>query len=101
MTNLYIQDDVREKDVVVTSPDSVFPGGLPIGWVRAVQRGRETLLQTADIDPAVDPYQIDEVFVVTGADLKWENMAGLVETSAPRGGEELLDTQTLQERYAP
>lgn len=102
MTNLYIQDDVRENDAVVTSPDSVFPGGLPIGRVRAVQRGRETLLQTADIVPAVDPYQIEEVFVVIGADLKWENLAGLADSpGGPGTTEELLDTQTLQERYAP
>jgi len=59
-------------------------------------------LQTADIDPAVDPYQIEEVFVVIGADLKWEDLAGLDDSpGGPGVVEELLDTQTLQERYAP
>ena len=58
-----IKHEVRVGDFVVTTPESIFPSGYPIGKVSQVHEG-EALWKWAEITPAVDPYGLDEVFVV-------------------------------------
>lgn len=96
-----LKDDVREGDEIVTSPDSVFPSGYPIGIVVGVpQRGR--LSQSADVFPAADPFRVDEVFVLLGASMDWKELAGEMASRAPpQGASALMDVETIQERLAP
>lgn len=58
-----IKHDVKVGDYVVTTPESIFPSGYPIGKVTAVNEG-EALWKWAEITPSVDPYALDEVYVV-------------------------------------
>jgi rod shape-determining protein MreC len=58
-------DDVREGDEVITSGvGSVYPKGLRVGTVRAVEAGEELLLHTARVEPAVDFGRLEQVFVM-------------------------------------
>lgn len=101
MNYIDLKDEVRPGDLIVTSPDSVFPSGLPIGIVTAVH-SEGTLSQVAEVVPAADAFRADEVFVLLGADLEWEELAGGPAADvSPRPGLELGDTRTLQERFAP
>ncbi|HEO72611.1 MAG TPA: rod shape-determining protein MreC [Candidatus Hydrogenedentes bacterium] len=99
------KDDVRQGDAVVTSPESLFPPGYAIGRVVAVHdAGR--LWKYADIEPAVDPYRLDELFLVRRAAIPAGELAGRRETEgleepARPAAAALPDTRTLQERYAP
>ena len=68
MEYIDMNDDVRQGDVAVTTPESVFPSGYPIGTISRVHHS-ETLWRFADVTPAVDPYRLDEVFVVVRAAL--------------------------------
>lgn len=96
-----LNDQVREGDLIVTSPDSVFPAGYPIGRVVGVpERGQ--LSQSANIMPAADPFSIDEVFILIAADIPAEELAGGAYGPTQYAAEvELMDTSTIQERYAP
>lgn len=118
-----IKHEVRVGDAVVTTPESIFPSGYPIGVVSAVNEG-EALWKWAEITPAVDPYSLDEVFVVLHSTPKPEDLEGppldptvqLVAKEAPLADEpaaaapkpkkEALppppaDTRPTQERFAP
>lgn len=98
-----LQDDVRVGDRIVTSPESIFPSGYPIGTVRAVHEG-ETLLKHAEVEPVVDPYRLDEVFVIRAAGPRLEDYQGppRLETRAATGNLPKEDaTVPLQERFAP
>jgi len=101
MEYIDMKDDVRQGDLVVTSPESVFPSGYPIGTVsRVFQTG--TLWKTGEISPFVDPYSLDEVYVVTRAAPDPLILAGPARTlgedsKAPK----LPDTRTIQEKLAP
>ena len=95
--------DVRVDDEVVTSPESVFPAGVPVGRVDDVTADKGALWKRAAIMPAVAPYQLDEVFVLRQALAGLEELAGIkpreevpVPVSAP-----VPDVRPLQERYAP
>jgi rod shape-determining protein MreC len=58
-------DDVREGDEVITSGvGGVYPKGLRVGTVRAVEAGEELLLHTARVEPAVDFGRLEQVFVM-------------------------------------
>jgi rod shape-determining protein MreC len=118
MEYIDMKDDVRVGDLVVTSPESLFPAGYLIGTVSA-WHASGSLWKTADITPAVDPYRLDEVFVVIKAktsedelttpekepeplpepSLAPESSAGAkaAATTAP----EMPDNRPIQERYAP
>lgn len=96
-----MKDDVRVGDTVVTSPESIFPTGYPIGRVVAVHE-TGSLWKSAEIEPAVDPYRLDEVFILRQAAMPLEELAG------PMPAEEVLskapetpDKRSLQEAYAP
>jgi len=54
-------------DVLVTSGQGgLFPRGIPIGRVRAIDDRGAALFNYAALDPAVDFGRVDEVLVVTG-----------------------------------
>lgn len=60
-------EDIQVGDVVVTSGlDGVFPKGLPIGKVSAVDKRGQGLFQYADVAPRVDPSRLEEVLVSRG-----------------------------------
>lgn len=107
MEYIDLKDDVVEGDLVVTSPDSVFPSGFPIGRVTAVNPEQGPLSKSADVIPTADPFRVDEVFVLLNADLEWEELAGRMApgrmSPVPVAfvTDELLDTKTIQERFAP
>ncbi len=62
----YIGQDVkiRPGDTVVTGRGEVYPGGVPIGTIREVDRKDNALYQTAVIDPAVDFNSLRRVLVL-------------------------------------
>ncbi len=94
--------NVRPGDLVVTSPESVFPSGYPIGTVQEVAQEPGPLSMTASVMPAADPFRVDEVFVVLQSDEKWEELTGLEAT--PRALEPspgLQGAVSVQERFAP
>jgi rod shape-determining protein MreC len=96
-----LNDEVKENDLVVTSPDSVFPSGYPIGRVTG-RPTRGQLSQSVNIAPSADPFRVDEVFILLGADPSADDVAGTkgdVEAVISKG--DLLDTESIQERYAP
>jgi rod shape-determining protein MreC len=74
-------EDVQVNDEVVTSGlDGIFPKGLPIGRVVAVDRGGEGLFLSADVVPRVEFGQLEEVLVTRGP------VALLAEDEAPAEG---------------
>jgi len=101
MKYIDMKDDVRENDLVVTSPESVFPTGYPIGRVVNVD-DTGSLWKTADIELAVDPYRLDEVFLLRQAVTPVEELAGPApEEPAHSVAPATPDKRTLQDRYAP
>lgn len=99
-----MKEDVRKGDLVVTSPESVFPAGYPIGIITAIHEAG-TLWKTAEVMPHVDPYRLDEVFVVRRALPEARELAGRQAASPldrPRSvAPEMPDERPIQERYAP
>ncbi len=58
-------EDVEPTDVLITSGTGVvFPRGLVVGRVTAVERGNFGLYQQATVDPAVDFSRLEEVMVL-------------------------------------
>jgi rod shape-determining protein MreC len=61
-------EDVQVGDTVVTSGlDGVFPKGVPIGHVVAVDKQGQGLFQYAEVAPRVDFGQLEELLVSRGA----------------------------------
>lgn len=61
-------EDVQLGDAVVTSGlDGIFPKGLPVGLVVAVDKRGQGLFQYAEVAPRVDFGQLEEVLVTRGA----------------------------------
>lgn len=61
-------EDVKEGDVVVTGGlDNIFPKGFPVAVVQSVERKTFSVSLKVDLRPIVDPYKVEEVFVVTDA----------------------------------
>lgn len=102
MDYIDLKDEVRMGDLVVTSPESLFPAGYPIGVVTAIHGGG-TLWKSAEIQPAVDPYRLDEVFVVRQATPRAQELEGPPPGRRAEGPEppEQPATRPLQDRYAP
>jgi len=114
MEYIDMKEDVRVGDVVVTSPESLFPAGYLVGRVTAVHDSGGSLWKSAEIVPAIDPYKLDEVFLVrrdiedpsylagTRGDFLQEAAAAQAAAgeAVARGGE-TPDSRTLQERFAP
>lgn len=95
-----LKDDIHRGNLVVTSPESVFPAGYPIGVIERID-SRGTLWKTAAIRPAVDPYNVEEVFIVQGASPPVTELAGDVEPLESDVGMPLPDTRSLAARLAP
>ena len=96
-----MKDDVRRNDLVVASPGSMFPTGFPIGRVVEID-DTGSLWKVAYVEPVVDPYRLDEVFVLRQAVAPPNEMAG---PPAPEASGSVAppvpDTRSLQQRYAP
>lgn len=57
--------DVAPGDVLVTSgTGSIFPKGLPVGTVVAVEKGAFGLYQSAVVEPTVDFGRVEEVLLI-------------------------------------
>ncbi|MCB0394535.1 MAG: rod shape-determining protein MreC [Bdellovibrionales bacterium] len=66
----YLQrsDDVQKGDLVVTSGlDNIFPKGYPIGRVTNVEKKSYGITQRVEVRPVVNPYHIEEIYVVLDA----------------------------------
>lgn len=100
-----MKNDVRPGDIVVTSPESLFPAGLPVGTVSVVHETGGALWRWAEIEPAVDPYVLDEVFVVKRYVPEQEFFTGSAAPDTYRTATSLApalpDDRTIQERFAP
>jgi len=64
-------DDIQDGDILVTSgTDGVFPKGLVVGRVSAVERPNHGMFLKAEVLPAVDVSgansTLEEVFVMMG-----------------------------------
>jgi rod shape-determining protein MreC len=58
-------DDVQPEDVVITSGvGGVYPKGLRVGSIEAVQTEEARLLHTASVRPSVDFGRIEQVFIM-------------------------------------
>ena len=58
---------IQSGDVLVTAGQGgLFPRGIPIGTVRAIDNRGAALFHYAELTPAVDFARIDEVLLVTG-----------------------------------
>ncbi|WII73765.1 rod shape-determining protein MreC [Bdellovibrio sp. 22V] len=61
-------EDVKEGDLVVTGGlDNIFPKGFPVAVVESVERKTFSVSLKVDLRPVVDPYKVEEVFVVLSA----------------------------------
>ena len=61
-------EDLQVGDLVVSSGlDGIFPRGLPIGHIEAVDKQGQGLFQYGQIEPAVDTERLEEVLVMVGA----------------------------------
>ena len=61
-------EDVQVGDTLVTSGlDGIFPKGMPIGRVTAIDKRGQGLFQSADVAPRVDFDQLEEVLVTRGS----------------------------------
>jgi rod shape-determining protein MreC len=61
--------ELQKNDLLVTSGmGGVFPKGLPLGYLAAVERDEFGLFQKVEISPAVDFSHLEEVLVVVGED---------------------------------
>ena len=77
-------EDLQVGDVVVSSGiDGIFPRGLPIGRIVAVDKQGQGLFQYAQIEPAVDMETLEEVLVTLGPVAPASPEA---EAEAPPGG---------------
>lgn len=61
---LDVNASVIEGDVLVTSGMELFPQGIPIGKIRGVSRDNDALLQTLEVEPAVNFNNIQKVTVI-------------------------------------
>ncbi|MCP4664322.1 MAG: rod shape-determining protein MreC [bacterium] len=65
LENILHQADVRLDDQVLTAGiDGVFPRGIPIGRVKAIEPG-QGLFQRIEVVPAIDYGLLDQVYVLT------------------------------------
>jgi rod shape-determining protein MreC len=61
-------EDVKKGDLVVTGGlDNIFPKGFPVAVVENVERKNFSVSLKVDLKPVVDPFKVEEVFVVENA----------------------------------
>jgi len=95
------KDVVRVGDEVLTRGSGIFPSEYLIGKIVDLQKGG-SLFQVAYIEPAADPYAIDELFLVARAQPQLAEMVGQTQKDPI----ELMafampDERSIQERFAP
>lgn len=80
-TNLQLVDipkdaDVLEGDTLITSGfGGVYPKGIIVGYVGEIKTNSEGYVNQAQVQPAVNFYKLEEVFVITGSSVPapiWE-----------------------------
>jgi rod shape-determining protein MreC len=70
-------EELRLGDEIVTSGlDGIFPRGIPLGHIAAVQAGESGLFQTAELAPVVDFSKLEEVLVLELAEREMPPAAG-------------------------
>jgi len=61
-------EDVKPGDIVVTGGlDNIFPKGFPIAIVESTEKKAYSVSLKIDLKPVVDPYRVEEVFVISNA----------------------------------
>lgn len=61
-------EDVKQGDLVVTGGlDNIFPKGFPVATVESVERKTFSVSLNVELRPVVDPYKVEEVFIVLNA----------------------------------
>ncbi|MCB0390426.1 MAG: rod shape-determining protein MreC [Bdellovibrionales bacterium] len=61
-------DDVKVGDKIVTSGlNNIFPKGFAVGTVTNVEKSQYDISQEVTIKPAINPFTLEEVFVVLNA----------------------------------
>ena len=63
----YLQrtDDVETGDLVVTSGlDSSLPAGFPVGKITSIDKKPFGITQYVEVEPMIEPIQLEEVFVI-------------------------------------
>ena len=73
---------VAGDEVVTSGMGGVFPKGIPIGRITAVERRSGALFQEATLQPAVDLGRLEEVLILTGPEAR----PGLEASSALESG---------------
>ena len=77
---LDLRSDVKPGDEVVTSGlDRIFPKGLLVGTVQVVRKGPQGLFLEAQVKPAVDFSEIEEVMIILGKPGGFDIQPGLEE----------------------
>jgi len=67
MVHISLGSSVEKGEAVVTSGvGSIYPKGVPIGWIQEVGREPSGLFGSAEIIPYVDFNRLEEVMIVTG-----------------------------------
>jgi rod shape-determining protein MreC len=75
----------RPAEVVVTSGlDGVYPHGLKVGTVTAIEKLPETLFQTVRVRPSVDLYHLEEVLILLDSSDFLAPLSGDVHERVPR-----------------
>lgn len=106
-----LKDEIRIGDEVVSGGGGVYPSGYPIGRVSNVIREEGSLLQTAYLEPYVDPYRLDEIFVVKRAQIPHDELAetapepavaiASVDDKVKLAAPPAPDLRSIQEQLAP
>lgn len=80
-------DDVKVGDLVVTSGlFNIFPKGFPIGTVTSIDKSKYGMTQDVEINPAVEPLNLEEIFIVlnaNNADMTPQPVLGPAAAEAP------------------
>ncbi|MFM6927522.1 MAG: rod shape-determining protein MreC [Bdellovibrio sp.] len=82
-------EDVKEGDLVVTGGlDNIFPKGFPVAIVESVERKTFSVSLKVDLRPVVDPYKVEEVFIITdsGKEDFGDKFAPVTTTETPTDG---------------
>ena len=67
MVNIPLGTELGRGQVVVTSGfGSIYPKGIPIGWIRESGREASGLFISAEVSPFVDFNRLEEVIIITG-----------------------------------
>jgi rod shape-determining protein MreC len=61
-------EDIQAGDIVVTSGiDNIFPKGFPVAKVISVESKSYAVSMKVELEPVVDPNEVEEVFIVMNA----------------------------------